>query len=460
MNPMSQTLKPQTHWRVGAAVLFAWLYSSSPLTAQVQIRPIPEIKPFRLESRSQQFHVIGYPAGTELGPPSASHLLTNHVQMEPMVLVLTAERVRTELLSEIGFGDGWQGRITIHVQGELPPATPVLVESQHYSNGWRYRVVLPGQLDRPRLVRALSRALLLEFANRNNPTSRLAEIPLWLEEGLGTHLLAVHGDTLVPEVRSRIELTRSAAPDAFVEARLRLRGHNLTPFAELVSAQPGQFGDTEWETFRRTAQLLVAELLNLPEGRAALTEFLRQLPNYLNSQLAFLHAFGGRFPTMLDAEKWWAVVWTHFTAQDRHMRFSLAHSLGQLDEVLVPPISVRLEASSVPGRKALPLREVIAHTDFGRHQPAVLRASVQLQLLQVAAPLELARLIGDYRNALQQYLNRRGSPDARSTTASADAKLATKDVLERLDLLDVIRADFRRLDAAAPSTLPCPTGPE
>jgi len=420
--------------------------------------PLPEVKPLVLESRSQQFKVVGYPAGTALGPPSLSHLLTNHVQMEPTLLVLTAERVRSELLAELGLGDGWLGRITITVQGDLPPAAPVTVESQWFPGGWRYQMVVPGQLDRPRLLRSLTRALLLEFANRNNRSQRLAEIPLWLEEGLATHLLALHGETLVPEVRTRLAVIRSASPDVFAEARQLLRGRELVPFSDLSMMTAGQLNDAHWQLFRRTAQLLVAELLNLPEGRAALAEFVRQLPAYLNSQLAFLRAFAGRFPTMLDAEKWWSVVWMNFTASDRHMKLSLARSLDQLDEVLAAAIAVRLGTNAVPGRKELPLREVVANTDFPRHQPAVARAALQLQMLQVNGPVELGRLIGDYRQALNHYLKRRAAFSSQSTSASADAKLALKEVVEKLDLLDVIRADFRRLDSAPDGS--CPNGPE
>jgi hypothetical protein len=161
---------------------------------------------------------------------------------------------------------------------------------------------------------------------------------------------------------------------------------------------------------------------------------------------------------MLDAEKWWSVVWMNFTASDRHMRLSLARSLDQLDEVLAAPIAVRLGTNAVPGRKELPLRELVAHTDYAQHQPAVARAALQLQLLQANSPVELGRLTADYRQTLLQYLRRRAAYSSRSTSASADAKLALKEVLERLDLLDVIRADFRRLDQ--PPAGACPGAPE
>ena len=78
----------------------------------------------------------------------------------------------------------------------------------------------------------------------------------------------------------------------------------------------------------------------------------------------------------------------------------------------------------------------------------VVQALGQLQLLQHNAPVELARLVGDYREALLTYLRRRTDFSAKSTSRSADAKLATKDALAKLDLLDVIRLDFARVEAA------------
>lgn len=410
----------------------------------------------RLESRTLQFLVFGAPPGTAQGPPSLSLIQSNHLQMEPTVLVLTCERVKTELIQELGLIDQWKGRIQINVRGELRPTEPVVVESQWYPGGWSFQLVLPGQLERTRLMRALTRALLLEIANRNNRTQRLAEIPLWLEEGLATHLLALHGDSLVPEIRTLSSTVQNAQADAFAEARRRLRGAEQVPFAELCSAQPDQFNDEQWEVFRRTAQLLVAELMNLPDGRACLQEFLVQLPAYRNSQFAFLRGFEPHLPTMLAAEKWWSVAWMNFTGRDRHMRFTVEHSLRQLEDILTAPISVRIGTNSVPGRKNLPLREVIANTDYAQHQPAVAQAGLQLQILQAAAPVEMARLVADYRQALLAYLKRRATYSTTSTSMSADAKLATKEVLERLDLLEVIRADFGRIDVSSAAE---PAGP-
>ncbi|MBI5802785.1 MAG: hypothetical protein HZA92_18940 [Verrucomicrobia bacterium] len=402
-----------------------------------------------LHSRSDQFVVLGALPGSALGPPSLSLIETNHLQMDPTLLVLTCERVKTVLLHELGLSDTWSGRIQINVRGGLRPTEPVVIESHWNPGGWRYQIVVPGQLERTRLMRALTRALLLEVANRGNTSQRPAEIPLWLEEGLAKHLLALHGDSLIPEIRTLTSVMQAAHPDVFTEARRQLRGRHLVSFADLCMARPDQFNAEQWEAFRCTAQLLVAELLYLPEGRACLQGFLRQLPGYLNSQIALLRGYAPHFQTMLDAEKWWAVVWMNFTGRERLMRFSVDHGLRQIEEILAPAIAVRLGTNAVPGRKELPLREVIANTDFAQHEQAVALATQQLQLLQVTAPVELARLISDHRQALLTYLRRRTEYSSKTSSKGADAKLATKEVLERLDMLEVIRLDIVRLDAAA-----------
>lgn len=441
---------PAMSLRALLKLAWAWGLAAIWLGATAAAQPlVPAQGILRLESRTQQFLVFGALPGSALGPPSLSLIETNHLQMEPTLLVLTCERVKTELLHELGLADAWRGRIQLNVHGAMRPTEHVVVESQWYPGGWRYQIVLPGQVERTRLMRTLTRALLLEIANRNNPSQRLAEIPLWLEAGLATHLLALHGDTLIPEIRTLTSVVQAAHPDVFLEARRQLTERELVSFADLCQAQPGQFNDEQWEVFRRTAQLLVAELLYLPDGRAGMQAFLRELPNYLNSQLALQRGFATHFPTVLDAEKWWAVVWMNFTARDRHMRFSQDKGLRQLEEILASPIAVRLGTNAVPSRKELPLREVIALTEFAQHQTAVAQANLQLQLLQVTAPVELARLISDYRQTLLTYLKRRTEYSSKTTAKNADAKLATKDVLERLDLLEVIRLDLSRLDASA-----------
>lgn len=415
-------------------------------------QPIPAaLRLQRYESRSQQFIVFGAQLGTAFGAPALSLIESNHVQLEPTVLVLTCERVKLELLKELNLSDAWTGQIQLTVRGDLPPAGVVVIESQWFSTGWRYRIVLPGQMERPRLVRALTRVLLLELANRHNPSQKPTEIPLWLEEGLATHLLAVHGDTLVAENRTSSSTTQGMVADVFREAHQRLRGRAPMAFSDLTMPPPDPFTAEQWEIFRSTSHLLVAELLLLPEGRAGLREMLRLLPGYLNSQLAFLRAFERPFPTMLEAEKWWAAVWLNFTVRDRHLRLSFDAALRQLEEVLSTAIAVRLGTNTVPVRKELPLRELIANTDYPQHQPAVAQATLQLQLLQFSAPAELARLIGDYRQTLLTYLKHRTEFSASSNFKNADAKLAAKDALRQLDLLDVIRGDFQRLapDAAA-----------
>ena len=100
----------------------------------------------------------------------------------------------------------------------------------------------------------------------------------------------------------------------------------------------------------------------------------------------------------------------------------------------------------------MPFREVIAHTDFSRHQFAVSQAALQLQLLQVSA-LSSWRGYRRLPRGAVAHLKRRFAYSSKSLHQRRHAKLATKEVLEARPV-DVIRGDFRQPDAAAGSDSP------
>ena len=74
--------------------------------------------------------------------------------------------------------------------------------------------------------------------------------------------------------------------------------------------------------FRASAQLLISELLRMPDGSNHLVAMLNGLHQNLNWQTTFLRAFGSRFPRLVDVEKWWAVAVMHFLGLDESHRMS------------------------------------------------------------------------------------------------------------------------------------------
>ena len=73
-------------------------------------------------------------------------------------------------------------------------------------------------------------------------------------------------------------------------------------------------------------ELLVGELLRLPDGRSCLQTMLARLPQHRNWQFAFLEAFHTHFERPLDVEKWWALSLTQANGRFAGQAWSLAES--------------------------------------------------------------------------------------------------------------------------------------
>ena len=213
---------------------------------------ILKLKANTFTSQCGQFTVIGHAPGSPLGPPSLSKIRGGYLQMDPALLLLTCEQIKTKLLGLLEGGDEWKGAITGFVQGKALASEPVQVNSQWYPHGWRFQIVVPGQVERKQLIRATVRALLLEMANRHNPTAGLAETPLWLQEGLAAQLFALHGTTLVPGNRT-LTIQTETSVDVYREDRDHLRLFRPLDFAALSYPTQRQLTGLAWEKIGRAS---------------------------------------------------------------------------------------------------------------------------------------------------------------------------------------------------------------
>lgn len=419
-----------------------------------------------MTSASGQFLVVGHEPGSPQGPPPLSNIRSNHVQLDPRVLAIACEQVKTELLALLRTGDQWRGGIAVHVDGPADPDTPVGVSAARRSDGWRFTLRLPGQVERLKLVRAMVRVLLLELANRDNQGARLAEVPLWMQEGLAAQLYAIHGDSLAAGVGARIFGLDAdgAAPKIVISRRPQSYDRNYTEllslarrhfalfepveFAALQFPRPADLEGFAWLTFQYSAHLFVAELLHLADGAPGLLRTLAELKGFLNPQLAFLKAFAGQFPTALAADKWWTVVCVDFKSRETNLRWSEAHTLTRLKELLHVPVDVRADAEAVPERRDLMMQDLIRETAFSDHRGILLRVVRALLYVELNSQPDLARLIRDYRQVLVDYVGAIEEDGGDSTPARF--KLVKESTNERLDLLDGIRFDFKLLASPEP----------
>lgn len=378
------------------------------------------------------------------------------VDLEPRALVLTCERIKAALLGELAVADRWQGRVYVVINPGMVDDQPPLIGARRFADGWGYRVEVPRRLDPLKLVRGLAQALLLEFANRR-AGARSAEIPLWLLEGMALHLarsslieLVIPGPN---ETVNRVEvrsLVRSAQrPDPLAEARERLQTHAAMSLLRLGEMTAETLPVETWKTFQASAQLLVSQLLLLPQGRPLLAEFIARLPESLNWQSAFLASHRALFPRMVDAEKWWSVVLLHFTGLDALNAWSLEVAWAKLDDALRPPAVVRVSDREPPVRRPFPLQDIARDWDYVRQRLMFKGVVAQLALLRVKMPPEVAGLTDRYRQLLEGYLERRdrsGISRLLAGPSTATTARLVEDLRHSLDALD----DQRRALRTAP----------
>jgi hypothetical protein len=407
------------------------------------------------QSHSGQFAVTAPAGRSAVSRNLALAANTNLTELEPMLLAVSAERIKQSLWRELGATDPWRGKIFLVLHPASFDDEPVTITSERFTDGWSYRVDLPDVLTRVRFIRAMTQVLLLEMANRAGAL-RSAEIPLWLTEGL-TQQLLTSGEmelTLPPPGSSvnglavtRVVVNAPRTPPLTGAHQQLLTRPPLT-FDQLSWPTPDDFSGEAGEAYRSNAQLFVADLLAFKDGRESLRAMLGLLPEYYNWQMAFLRAFKAHFGRPLDVEKWWALRLVEFIGRDLAQTWTLQESWGRLDAVVRSPVQVRTGANELPLRAEVTLQNIVRDWEPLRQTPALQGKIRELGVLRVRIAQPLVGLADDYRQALSGFLAKR---DKHRITLpfTKQPKLSplAEETLKRLDELDARREALRPLPA-------------
>jgi hypothetical protein len=400
-------------------------------------------------SVSGQFIVTGESRISPLGtlPDVADD--TNFVRLEPALLAVSAERIKSLLWQELDVDPAaqWRGQIFLVLHPAQSLDENVTIISTPFINGWNYRVELPDVLPCSRFVRALTGVLLLEFANRDAGAS-LAETPSWLTDGLSQQLLAVGSSEIVlsspNKIVNNLPVTRTDINergfDPLAGARRTLQNQPALTFDQLSWPHDAQLSGADDGAYSASAQLLVSELMGLKNGAAKLRTMLETLPQFYNWQTAFQKAFRENFSQPLDVEKWWALRIVSFAAHDPGPRWTPAVSRDKLDEILTVPVEMRDASNSLPMHAEVPLQAVIRNFDSAQ-QTAILQTKLRdLGLAQLRMAPQLAVLTDAYHQTIADYLGERTvtAPAQRwfRHAPNAPKKTSAADILKKLDALD------------------------
>jgi len=383
---------------------------------------------------------------------AANHFGTNSafVVLDPTLLAVSAERIKQLLNRELANAAPWRSRIHLTLYLAPGPDSAVTINCESFRDGWEYFVQLPDLMGRREYVRAMTQALLLEFANRNAAT-RSADLPTWLIEGITEQLFTVSEMKIVlPLPRKNVNGlmltfagTNGPMQNPLQPARDILRSHPMLTFEDLSWPSDDLLRGESFDVYRRSAQLLVTELLKLKDGQNSMRTMLERLPQYYNWQFAFLDAFSFQRP--LEVEKWWSLQLVHFTQREIAQYWPSDESWQKLDDALRPAVQVRAGTNDLPLRADVPLQTIVREWDTPRKTQALKTELNELDVLRYRLAPQFVGIANSYHETIQTYLgdqNKSGFLRRQKTTR----KRALEAVLRELDALDAKRAALRPRD--------------
>jgi hypothetical protein len=456
-------------WFVRLALVYALVHTANAQIALPKALTLSATNVAR--SASGQF-IVEAIVPLRAAPPTGLANNPNYLSLEPPLTAIYCERIKRALLDTLDDNSPWRDRIYLRLRPAQSADDGAAIVSEHFQDGWKYRVELPNLIERARFVRAVVQTLLLEMAGRT-PSDHSPEIPAWLAEGLSQQLLrsdegdllprpphlSVNGLTLTPTVMN------GRRHDPLAAAHRVLSEQPPLTISELSWPTDERAGGPTREAYSCSAQLLVSELLRFKDGPVCLRAMLGELAHCYNWQTAFFRAFHRHFERQLDLEKWWALQVVQFTGRNLTQTWSPEESWNKLDEILHVPVDVRLTRNEMPGRAEASLATIIRDWDFIR-QDRTLRSKLrELELLRLRVSQKLVSLVDDYRRLLAKYLEGRdhaGLILPGSKMPSAGANFVVRETLKQLATLEARREALRPPSASVSSAsteAPAPAAP-
>jgi hypothetical protein len=404
--------------------------------------------PMIITSATKQFVVRGLPQRSMLSASPNSDL----VYVDPPLLAVTCEKVKSALQRELGWGERWRGTVFINVHPIGQEREPIRIHVSRAEASWRYHLSVPDEVSRRDLIEAIVEVLLAEFADRA-AVQQSVELPPWLVEGLTAHLMQGPLAGAALQARTLDEITQTPGAlaarttrhaDVDQSLRLTLQQEGALTFDQLNWPDFDEGDKAKAAAYHHSAHLFIRELLRLRGGPDALCAMLAMLPEHLNWQTAFLRAFEPHFHRLLEVEKWWSLSLTQLKTRDSSLLWSRAEARQKLEDILYTPMQVKLRGESRPHTTPVALQTVISDWDFPQQVPLLRAKLFQLQTARMRLPGELAAVSDSYRAALENYLRVRGAAwfgmTARAAAARAVAELNQLDQQRERILVPILPA--------------------
>lgn len=370
-----------------------------------------------LRSRLEgQFLVKGVPFPPSIAPTREGSLQAletktsadwpESVRMDPSTAIVACERIKQIFLQELGLTDQWKGLIEIEI--DFYPRglqRPITLSHRLMNDGLHTQMKVADEVIPHRFVQALTQVLLLEMANRSINQKQMTDVPLWMIEGMTQLIMKRSGPALFPTPGSPKSFSVIAASPV-KEAKARLRTLAAQPdFSYLANPGPETMTGVNWMIFQDASLVLTCELFNQPNGRANYYQTLLSFKKFLNWQLAFLQAWSGQFETLIDVEKWWALVMVSSQKESGLNAWSLSQSLEKLDEILSEASVTTIYQINQPKKPSTVHLQQIAENWTPNVQTYFFeRVAAQLKAFELVAEPRVADLAKRYRITILDYI--------------------------------------------------------
>jgi len=415
--------------------IFLWL-TQPPLSAQ-NLRP-----GHSLTSRSKQFVVTSSVNSPLPILTTKSKTIPERVRLAPAPLAIFADSVQEQWRRQFKISSKWQGRLYLHiVSGKF--GDPPGVRRIPAPNGrWDYRAILPQEFSGRTLTQVIVNLLLREFGGRY--AHEESPPPPWLTAGTSELILQSNGPILFVPFHTRggggINFTHPLDP--LHTSRKIIQNSPNVSFINMSMPPSDLTQGSKVANYRAYSHLLVHKLLGQIEGAKRIQFFLRELPKHKNDTDAFKAAFGHK--TMLKVEQWWTLSQIQFRSRDAYNRWRPDIILSHLSDLLTINVKRFPENDTEPQPPQLvPIQDFLKTGTSIEHAQKLSPILQRLKFLQVNAPPETARLIQDYRSALESHLGTRTPKINRAILNKPSAsKVLRNRTISQLNLLDTILKDM------------------
>ena len=391
-------------------------------------------------SKSRQYTISSTVVQPLPIPSTKTQPIPDRVYLSPYKLTYFVEEVkdRVLLLLKLPPRGQWIGRIHLNiVPGKL--GDPVIFRRKRFIDRWDYRLDFPEVMNGRELAQVVVAVQLEEYAARNSTNA--PPMPTWLTEGLAEIILQSSGPILyVPFQSAAGGVLNFRFPNNLMEAsRKIIQASKPISFLDISLPPVAMQNDTGRLVLRAHSHLLVVKLLTKSDGVKRMKFFLRELHKHKNNQHALLTAFN--YKTMLEAEQWWILAQTQFRSRDSFNRWIPGVAMTHLADALQVSVIRTPETGPTPKGELISIQEFLRTGTREEHQNKLVPLMQKLTVIQLSSPPKTARLVQDYRAALELHLGQKTKLNLRSKPSTRKALLEL--TVQQLNDLDIIFADLK-----------------